>query len=545
MPQGHVVVREFAGLNLLKPARHLEDNELAHAKNVWQPVPGVLGLRPQTKAADMAFWDANDGRTTAVMPLLDANNQTHLYAWVNRDNNPARLTEATEGVPTLFKSLTTKVTSETRPGWVAWRNRLYVFPGPGGDVCGYVVDGRVDSLTIQTTDAGASWSQKIKPRLAVIHRSQLVLAGMDTPEDSTIVCSEVNDPASIVAEAKYIWCGKGDGDSIVGMVSVPVVGGGNYAEPYLLVFKQRSTWLVSGALPTPSVDNKPAVTLYSGEAGLAAKETLAWTEHGLMWASGDNVWLAPRGGMPTRIGDAIAPALRSAPAGGRWKWSAAYFNQHYRLSIVSVEGGHYDWPDVQYWCDMRDPEHPKWFGPMTVPVTAQTVWRRPGYPDRLVMAYVDTSGNANLIADGDYGTAGHLDAHDSSNAATIDLKFKEFDFGDPMLDKLIQALELHLWVDKGGASALTIDMLADGGRVVQSQNKALTEQGFVLDTSVLDTGVLTEEFQSVVAYPPNAGRFIGKTWQPRIRTNSASGAAPEVRIAGLGVRARVVGRRPA
>jgi len=96
-------------------------------------------------------------------------------------------------------------------------------------------------------------------------------------------------------------------------------------------------------------------------------------------------------------------------------------------------------------------------------------------------------------------------------------------------------------LDVRHADVRTLEASLRSGRVPLEELLAPT--GIVLGTTLLDA-TLTKEFQSVVAYPPDGGRFLAKTWQPVIRTQAAELNAPDVEIAAVGVRIRPIGRRP-
>ncbi len=317
-----------------------------------------------------------------------------------------------------------------------------------------------------------------------------------------------------------------------------------------------------GDPPTSATLGSLRVSAVLREEGLAAKETLAWSPYGQIFATHRNVWVTPFGQTPVRIGDPIRVLLEKSPRDARYAWHGIYYNGFYRLCIPSAAqqtdpdvGLDFSHPVEQWWCDLREWPKTAWWGPMTIPACASTVEKlRDGTlrPLNMIGIFTASGPQVNMaIFEGDTHSAGRLDgwgAYFTSppNAPVQELWFKEFDFGDPMLDKIVQALEFHLRTDRN--ATLTVQVYGDGGQAVSAQvTYNPTADGFVLDTGVLDTTTLARVFKSIAVFPAALGstRFVAKTVQPVLKTVTTPTAGVELQLKALGIRVRPIGRRPA
>lgn len=560
MPRGHIVLREFRGVNLSVNPRYLPDGDLVKAQDTYQPLPGWLQLRPQTQLITSINATGSYVVDTMVyMPFDDARRQHHTMLW-HEDGNYARVLELLpDNTASIFVS-TGLWSGKERPAWFVFNRELYILTG--ADKPGFIIYADPNSFAggLLVKDAFTGWSSQIRPSIAAVYRDQLCVAGLAPPDESLIRLTNplavANGIDTLLGLDKSISVAASDGDRIVGLYQVPVIGGGSYVEPYLLVFKRRSVWMVQGNLPTQNLEGSATTVPLVRDEGLVSKETICPTPYGTAWCSGENVWVAPHGGVPIPIGADIREHIRRLPGGDRASWFMVYYKGFLRLQIPKVTGlvatatteGEYGAQyNEQYWCDMRNFPKVSWWGPMTIPCAASAV-DTVGDNQRLLMAFsrYRAPNSTVYFVEGEQQTANHTDAHtnlDGHLAPTMDIRFKEFDFGDPMLDKLVDALELHVWADR--ATTLTVQMLGDGGSVVSNPTGPnVSGGGFVLDASLLNTGVFSEGFQSLAVFPPSSGRFIAKTWQPIIQTQSTVSVAPEMRLAAFGVRTRPIGRRP-
>ena len=156
-------------------------------------------------------------------------------------------------------------------------------------------------------------------------------------------------------------------------------------------------------------------------------------------------------------------------------------------------------------------------------------------PSNTALRIVDMTAEsyAGTMTSGDINT-------DSGYPLPTELRTKEFDFGDPMLDKLLDAVELDVFVDRDTSLAFT--MLGDGGENRRdAASVVLPARGFRLDIDALDSParLISRPFQTLAVYPPNGERFRSRAIQGVL---SGSGAAHELRS--LGLRIRPIGRRP-
>jgi hypothetical protein len=85
-------------------------------------------------------------------------------------------------------------------------------------------------------------------------------------------------------------------------------------------------------------------------AGVAAMNTVAWTDRGVVALGMANVWIFPLDGLPVEIGGALEPVLQAIPKDQIHRCSATFRNGFYILSIVQEGKTN---PDVEYWCDLR------------------------------------------------------------------------------------------------------------------------------------------------------------------------------------------------
>lgn len=570
MPTGNLLLRRFDGVNLAADQREIADNQFVMTKDAWQPAPGRVALRPNTKMvfstniAPDAYWEHVNH--ALLVPYKDRHGYHWLLRWAETsaaanqytilDLLPEMIDVSVPVVPTTLITSTAK----RRPAVVVWRDDVYVFTGV--DEAGYHLTTTVPG-TIVVQPLTFAWSGTaggaIYPTIACMYRDSLALAGMDGSK-SRIRWTEVGDPLNLLVGTKAIDI-PGE-DPIVGLFEIPVIGGSQYVEPYLLVLKRNSIWMIHGSPPTSTANGDLSVTRLGQSEGLVRPETFCYTPFGAIWCSGKNVWIAPHNGAPQRIGDALAPMLKKLSGEAPYAWHAAYFDGHYRLAVPGTDplAAGYT-PTEEWWLDMREfPERATWWGPMMLPSAAMVVQRMSNDTERLLSLFYGGATSAvsdrevSIVEGGSKNEARYMDAHqfqafDQGYAASRtwpvpELRFKEFDFGDPMLQKLVDAVELHSWSD--GANSITIDMYGNGGAVSQSPTPlASSGAGFTLGTSTLGSA-LTKEFTSEVFYPPSSGRFLAKTWQPVLKSlgDVANETARDFEFSTLGVRVRPIGRRP-
>lgn len=85
-------------------------------------------------------------------------------------------------------------------------------------------------------------------------------------------------------------------------------------------------------------------------AGVAAMNSVAWTDRGAVGLGINDVWLFPIDGSPIAIGGQIKPVLEDIPSAQLHRCSGVFRNGFYQLSITQAGQGD---PNIEYWCDLR------------------------------------------------------------------------------------------------------------------------------------------------------------------------------------------------
>jgi len=578
MPTGGFVIKDFSGgVRLDLPPRKLAENELAASPNVWPVEQDELGLHGTVFSNKATSNHEIIPEAMLLIPFNDENGAPHVVFFGERRTDAFGAVapllvdyRASFGIANDIvdaNTLAANFDSRNRPGYVVWNGKLYLFSGVNRP--GYVV--RVNpNGNLASSELGLTWSASDKPRArcAWLYRGQFMLAGFDAPEESTIRNCAIHDPETLVSSTLSFYLGRGDGDRIIGGIEIPVKGGAQYIEPYSLVWKRNSTWMIQGPPPVPG-DTKVAVNVMNvlPKEGLIAPETVAQTPFGTIWCSGQNVWMALYGEKPIPIGDAIRPLLEKAPKGHRSGWHAVYYNGVYRLTLPSSRlrlGAVYPITDTeQWWCDLRQYEEKKtfsWWGPLDIPFAASAV--QPGSDGRLLAAFGSKSEIFDLVGGAFIGeisatTTGKIPvmepfAYVGLAAPDFELRTREYDGGDPDLPKLFQSVELHAKLGHQPVNEpyrFQVDVYGDGGsRNMKDWPSSLTpaqfspEVGlgsFILGTSSPGTG-----FQAASFYPPGGARYHPNTFQVVVRSPGDDNGIPSLRLRTITPRFRPIGRRP-
>ncbi len=574
-------IRRFSGVDLSKHPRDLEDDQLAWALNVYEQSPGRIATRPQTAYMTYGAAFTNMALLVEVRPgsvslfsfndrygkhwllfcydrYLDGTNYETKIGWLDPVTGPTILTG--------FTSL-----ARGRPQFLQWDNKAVFFAG--NNFPWVVFDPKEDgTFATSFNDMAANGDTPVVPifgNIAEVYRKTIAVAGM-VGDESTIAWIQM-DPADgtsfyLITPTKYSWVNKGDGDRIVGMKTMPVVGGADFVEPYMMVFKQRSTWLLSGDPPTSTTDGgPPRLAPLLPKVGCVAKETIVVTDRGIVWCSGDSVWLAPHAGAPVDIGARIRPVLAAAAKNAIDSWHAVFIDGIYKLTIPGVSiadgtstSGNGITGSQTWWLDLREMggAEPRfaWWGPMDYPAAASHAEVLPDGTVREIHAlFIQASPFGFLFfAVGNQQTVGHLDADVASETLHItrqEIRFKEFDFGDPMLNKIIQAVEIECSGDTYHVAVLTLQGLGNEGSVVADfyTTRSPDAEGFVLDSGALDSatsGVLSTPMRTYAFTPPNSGRFVAKTFQPVLKFISRGETTAKLIFTALGLRFAPINRRP-
>lgn len=577
MPQGHVALRKFKGVRLDVEPRDLEDDELAWSLDTWAPTPGELHLRLNTKQLDdgVSFRFQTHGNTlVALFTFTDESGYHRTILWTSSDEQSAgRGALLTPSLDLASPSSVIDLFEATgRPQFIPWQRQLFVFGE--NEVPGAIIfDGGNQQNSLQFESMQSQWgtggsglaTDLPRPSIATVYQGSLLLAGFPGDDANTLRFCEPQNPRQLLVNTKALYIGRADGDRITGLHEVAVEGGSTFVAPYCLIFKRKSVWMMQGAAPSSTSAGTLSVAKVVQNEGCVAKETIAKTPHGIVWCSGENVWIAPSGGSPIKLGTALSEMLRKAPQDSGALWSAAYFNGIYRLNVPLVhttqtsftEGSLTLVPTAteQWWCDMREFPKVTWWGPMTIPAAAMHVDVMPDGRERLIGGRVlypyDASAPADYprfhLEEYDVMTPGRTDFYDSNALYSLplsrEIRLREIDFDDSALTKIIEGVELdvmHL-ID---AQPWSVTMYVDGASSYGTRSGGAGLTGFILDTSTLGplgTTPLSRTFQTL-KYRPES-RLLARTVQPVITFEAVDDSNDSI-LRSVGIRIRPIGRRP-
>lgn len=346
--------------------------------------------------------------------------------------------------------------------------------------------------------------------------------------------------------------GARDSDTIVAAVEILLTSIGSAPQKGLLVLCSKSAYLLTGE-PNQSTDVQAtfppignlSIARVAFNPSCASAETVATTPYGTIWAGQDDVWFFPTGQVPYRIGSKIRPALLRTPAQFRYRWHATYFDGFYRLAVDAPGAAFSDTLPCgeQYWLDLRDgppqggesvdsASDAKWWGPMTYNFSTSAGVTQVG--TNSMFAMTDLAGRPGLFGiEQGFATSQGLNLvqydvpnnRDSASDATlaqgsdtgseilVDIRTKEYDLGDPMVDKIIKGMEVNLFTDED--AILNLDIIMDGGAVVDTQLKSIQSNPFSLDIDTLNA-LVGRKTQSIFIPADPTTRDIAKTFQFRL-----------------------------
>lgn len=617
MAVGSALIPEFRGVNLSKSPLKIPDSDLRLAANCYPLVRGEIDHRPNAKllgrmvdGAESSF-DLRLASSTGLTQFFDHNGKHHLLRWGFRpgNNGPVfRMVEllsfnedgsspVTAQLPSrpIYWNVTTAQVdlplnreAFREPTFLARNGVLYIFLGQGSiwtleagvnDVL-TAADGGIGGGTSYWGATALSWNiaapgqppELVCGSAACEHNGQLVMAAV--PQYPTeVFCADPADPGdlSMVAPGSRAFSvGAYDGDSIIAIVSVPVLDGATSVEPYLLVLKRHSVWMVQGYLPTSTSDGDLRITPVLRKEGCVSKATVVVTPSAVIWCSGKNVWRMAPGNKPEAIGGDIAEYLKTLPSQAddpAW-WACWDSNLGcYRLSVPRSLGNFlWSWESPQpgavathhteqWWCDLRDPENPAWWGPQTLSgVFGGLELREPGGA-MLGQWVASGSGalNAYLVSLSSFAPNFRdfeeiIGTIEKGRVSMQVLETKEFDFGDPHVKKILEAVELFIYSTPNDAWKVYAHL--DWGRSVSTFAPPTAVQspapGVELDVTQLDQGKsLSGGFESVAVYPGSSARAVARTFTLRFQSGAVEDSlVHRVKLAHLGIRVRVIGRRP-
>lgn len=546
------------GINLLDDRRRIQDNELVKTKNIIPVQPGILGKRPAMGWVQQFTTGMGVGVPVSMMLSPFHNGAVDdidgVWATVDVDNDAMWLNTM---IPSAtFSPLQVGGAELKPPSYASAQRILYAYPGYGASYAAYSLD--IDDL--DPTYAFKPWSfagsgnDGIRPRMSVIYRNRFVYANFGPGYTSALLWADAFNPDTVgdnalASNGFYLTVGDEGGDEIVALVPITQTSVAAPTQEALLVLKQYSAYIITGEPTETGVTfslEDVVVNRISYDVGCASMNTVVRTAYGVFWASHDDVWFFATGHTPVRIGSKIRPVLQVTNANKRYKWHAGYLNGFYRLALFGEESEqNVNSPcDEQYWLDLRggapqNHQEAKWWGPQvysvtykTDPVTvAQTIGtycmapeQRPeksaalfgitqdglsgGFPHSASLVKFDASSGPR-----DIGNQSIESVLDNYGHYTMELISKEYDFGDPMVQKIFQGLEFNSWVSQD--SELTVKVDLDGGASYKVYTDDIPSRGFTADVDSADeVGTnLSREFQSKVILPDSDERVLGKTLQ--------------------------------
>lgn len=477
------------------------------------------------------------------------------------------------------------------PAMVAFNKKIYVFGGYPCTVPGAVVaDGVGGAATCTAFAFAGSGNSTVTPRVACSYRNRMVYANFGPGFESHLVMSDLYDPTLVgndvlAVNGRNFIVGDTTGDEVVAMIEVMTVGAGSPAQSALLVLKRYSAFLVTGE-PSQTTDTSDylgtmEVVKFGVAAGCASPRTLVETPEGLFWAGPDEVWCYRPGALPFPVGRKIQAVLRESPEDRKYRWHAAYFNGVYRLAVFSPgQGPDDDSPcGEQWWLDLRDgaPESwqaARWWGPQifhyvsdsTITTSAGVIGTynmisevRPGFPAALygieAGILVDLADNGFLrvqydqpngydfvwtLTEPDYGPRSICGTSTDTNT-TVATEFlsRQYDYADPLVDKLVQGVELSAWSSM--PSVLSCDVISNGGvGGVNTLLGAVPSEGFIAGLSVTASSageasdsILAKVVEAVsLDVDPDEERPVGRTLQYRITSNGHYGYTTDASMPG-------------
>lgn len=522
------------GVNLLADPRRIRDDEVVHAKNLVPVQPGVLATRPAISA------ELGNTFVTPLSALRAPWPTGGIPAAVRSGLGHGLLDFQNAGINALLLSGVSE-----RPWMVAFLGKVYILPALPADPPAYTLSR--DDLTFQSFTFAGSGNADIRPRLAVPYRSRMVWAHFGPGYENTLVFSN-NFDASTVGNDVLASNGRAvnlvaaaDGDEIIAMVDVMLTDIGAPAQAGLLVLRRYDSFLITGEPDqTTGGTNSLLVNQMSIAAGCISPWSTAKTPHGVIWAGHDEIWLFATGSVPRPIGTKIRPALRRVPRAVDHRVSATYFDGFYRIMLYGEGQSPIDEAaplEDQWWLDLRegapaDPGAARWWGPQVfkIPATAGVAApgtrlffqeARPGFEPGL-FGVEQMNFNQNLLVR--YGASSARDSVGSTTSIgtvgdtgiVIDLRTKQYDFGKPAHEKMLDGVDLNVWNNIPGR--LHISGMVDGGHRTETMEIDVTPRGFELGVSELDENTMSKVPMAVGEGP--IARPSGTTVQLRVQGQS-------------------------
>lgn len=537
------------GCNRLLHPRFIGEDEMVTTKNLVPVVPGRLRTRPASTLEHLASQSVFRGEACSaifapwenVAPLLIAARQVGGAFATDSAVYACKLDEASTPSTRSFGGVT-----QFYPYFFSFQNVVVALGGPGSTKPGVLIrPGGGGSVILEDYGFFGTNNEGLRPALATITRDRHVYGNLAAGFESAILWTDPFELSIVgndvlAANGNHIQIGPVDGDRITGLYEIMQTSIGAPSAAALLVLKEWSAYMLTGepTLSDGSGQDTLEVNRISINCGCAAQQTIAQTPYGIIWAGPDDVWFFPRGQQPYAIGTKIRPVLKNTPANLRYKWHAAYDDGFYRLAVMSEgQGPDDDSPcGEQWWLDLRGGppqsfQDAKWFGPQ--------VYRAQHFGEANVNIGTRCFVTDNRVAAprdlyfiSDYSAAQSMwpvmgvngvDSVDGAQATLVngyypaiemDLLTREYDFQDPVTEKIFQGAEVDLFTSEVHR-AFWKYILNTGGQSSGELSVDLTQpSGFQVDIDQLDstTQLLSDE-SSPIALDPAPSRAVGKTIQ--------------------------------
>lgn len=495
------------------------------------------------------------------------------------NNGPAAAVHVIDAAGNKITSRTWKYIPQRNPCITYFNGKVYITQGYGAlsSPSGTVASARPNPIIVLQLKEGANTAVSsavdtasttdvelnnfafddndlLTPAVSTVYRERMVWGDFGPGYENYLVMSDDADPATIgadvlAANGRALQIGA-TGERITALVDVMLAEAGTPAQSALLVLKENSTYLLTGELDQADgggTDNLEVVRL-SLEAGCVGWNAVARTPFGIYWVGPDDVWFMRAGALPERVGRKISPWLQGTPAEHRYRVHAVFHNGFLRVAL-NTQGHNTDSTDdgaplaEQYWMDLREGAPPdwanaRWYGPQIhkMPLLANTASTQGAFAmfrdiaaDTLYGACADPANGYLYLygfdAQQGYDEVAPLSSFDIDdqwdNEIAFDIRTKNFDFGDPHIDKLALRTELDVLTNlpvklveafylNGGVSGTAGDntFLSSSGGIIQT-----VRSGFVVGADALDSTYLTREFQQIIGYPSAGARVKARQFQ--------------------------------
>lgn len=547
MPKSLVPINFLGGVNQFDHRRAIQDNEAVSLKNLVPTASGLLRKRRATSKKDHVYLaEATAILVNFITAPFDTSNYQYIQiirgsiATVNhmisvRGGGMGEITQ------NLFHA------QNWRPQIVTFGKDVYVFPGKR-DAVNYnfamsVINDGATAITNKNFNGANNGTLDIK--CACVYLSRMVYAFRNNGYEDCIVLSDRKDPLTIGDAAlrtdagadgsRYLKFPGMNGDKITVMCEITMSDARNVKTNALLVLGKRVAFVCTGQTEQSTYtdqdyDGNFDYSRVNYQCGCASAETLVHTPFGTLWASEDDVWLMSGNQLPIGIGKKIRNQLKFTSELYHYRWSATYHDGFYRLLIFdSTQGGgnHTGVLKGEWWLDLREgpPQNwrqARWFGPVVInkKVTYGEAYAQAGSfflaaenrpsTERAAYSLVlggDSHDTITAIrtdyAETAFDDLGYAGTNvKGGNEVTVEVVTKEYDYGDPMVDKIHEGVEANISNDDG--MRVGIDYTVD--QVLQDNE--------LVNIPKVTTG--TEEFQSIILDPDPDKRIVGKTHQLRI-----------------------------